>query len=1191
MPPDAEPRSKHTPAEQEYLDSLSARQLMDFRNYLFAPTYIALNSAKFLDHEWVDIGELRKYLQHTATNSGFDGSTRLSTIPAPVRIKVEAAPPSVSPGTAPVVKTEPQAINVPTQLSVDIKMRALNEDGREVFELLSDSEPADDHDSDLEVIDALQHASRSSSAIPMTDTDHVSDDDEAVASLSSNLADPNHFTDNESDSREPDTSSGADMDSSDDASGLEESETVWEDDTTSLVRTGKFVITQKVKIKRLEYRVGPTVIYPIHRTPTAIVVDLSDARARNPTTKELYTLNTIIMNADNDSWVWLGGAREGAKVTFAPGEKPIDCQRFRYKCKGAYACSEFDTALRSVERFELDPAPRNAIIAAQQETRRREGNTQEERVALFVTLVRRATCPAVNPEGNKCRGGPVLKPKRQGSSRGHQYFVGCSGWTPKFKDGHRTHFIPDNVDENLLANALAGRPLTDDPTKDTPPCSGLIHPHIGLRKKTCPHAHIVNGLQVQGKIRNYPCKAIRTIYVPADDSILKVLIVHNDTGHNHPMPTLTKVSFGHKDTYRQCIDVNGVLGATVAKIDNAPTTKQLLKGKTLTMHAAPLHNKRVKQDLLHAAKLEKYPNGLGLDAILPMYHAELTKPLPERYIHSYIETKKGETIVVTFVPYLLKLLDDPGVTSFDGDTTYKGVEGKVNEWELTIFAKVVRRSASILRAYINGASTDFFEQLFDELQHVKLLVTGKPIRLKKFVRDGNLLVMNVDMDGAQALGFCRSVMKYNEPEYSGIPNDTPPEEIASEFIKLYWRHGKEPIHDFASLVSPEQLARIKNVFYLESKEALAEFSSFIYGLGIKKIADWWKHKEIHDWIIPCLIKSQSRLSADEWDATPSTTNTNEAQHHWTNSQTGIQLTPVEALESRRKVDENVAQEIQMSLRTGILVNPNNELSHCMARNNQRQSAAARRAHERAQKAPMAATTKRGKAKATTTVLSASSSGRVRTPRQRTNAPTQPAQAESDDSSNPAEVTVPTTNSEEVPMPSNSVQASVDLPSYFDFDFDSLLTSLENPHLSSSFFAPETSIDPAVFGLPGGDFNVLMPSNHYSIPTPDPLDEFLAMFGDASASNFGSSAPFIHELPSLLPPPPTSPPELPLAPSLSVEHPSEPVQRPRRGRQEVDEANIIHSTRSRAPTARKRFADGEVSDRPEKKGKSKKATQG
>ncbi|KAF8146780.1 hypothetical protein K438DRAFT_1868752 [Mycena galopus ATCC 62051] len=37
--------------------------------------------------------------------------------------------------------------------------------------------------------------------------------------------------------------------------------------------------------------------------------------------------------------------------------------------------------------------------------------------------------------GKPCRGGPIPRPKPQGPSRGHQLFVGCSGWTSKFQKG------------------------------------------------------------------------------------------------------------------------------------------------------------------------------------------------------------------------------------------------------------------------------------------------------------------------------------------------------------------------------------------------------------------------------------------------------------------------------------------------------------------------------------------------------------------------------------------------------------------------------------------------------------------------------------------------------------------------------------------------------------------------------------
>ncbi|KAJ6451183.1 hypothetical protein C8R45DRAFT_848611, partial [Mycena sanguinolenta] len=179
---------------------------------------------------------------------------------------------------------------------------------------------------------------------------------------------------------------------------------------------------------------------------------------------------------------------------------------------------------------------------------------------------------------------------------------------------------------------------------------------------------------------------------------------------------------------------------------------------------------------------------------------------------------------------------------------------------------------------------------------------------------------------------------------------------------------------------------------------------------------WWEHKEMHYWIIPCLVKSQSLIPPQIWDSTPSTTNTNESQHHWTNALivTGIKLTPFEALE--RRVDQNVADEIQLSLESGILTNSNNDLLHRMARNSQRQTATVRKSREsrvaadhsrdiqlqidadaekrRAStalmkdlkahlKAVKATSGKRGKSKAKAVILSASSSGRVKMTQSRT----------------------------------------------------------------------------------------------------------------------------------------------------------------------------------------------------------------
>ncbi|KAJ6555496.1 hypothetical protein B0H10DRAFT_2241397 [Mycena sp. CBHHK59/15] len=94
-----------------------------------------------------------------------------------------------------------------------------------------------------------------------------------------------------------------------------------------------------------------------------------------------------------------------------------------------------------------------------------------------------------------------------------------------------------------------------------------------------------------------------------------------------------------------------------------------------------------------------------------------------------------------------------------------------------------------------------------------------------------------------------------------------------------------------SLVSEQDYKRLMDFMYINSEEKLDDFSEFVHSLRIGGIT-----KAMSARILPSLVKSQSPMSAEDWDKTPSTTNTGEAQHHWTNSRTGIKLSLVEAIE-------------------------------------------------------------------------------------------------------------------------------------------------------------------------------------------------------------------------------------------------------------------------------------------------------
>ncbi|KAJ7867199.1 hypothetical protein B0H14DRAFT_2572957 [Mycena olivaceomarginata] len=807
--------SKHTPAEQLFINALPARRLMDFRNYMYSPLYITSNAAGFLCHEWIDLPALKGFLASSATAADSNTSTRPDVSPADksfldslsvaelnaFRSYVDTrslrsflaqnmkAITSVPPSLPVSIKVR----GVPPSIPAPIKIRTLTEGGHEVLELYSDSESEEGVYSNPKPAVAsrpISVASRlpfdlSNPIVPaapnVNDCDGSKSEDELVS------------------------------DSEDEPVAIV-SDTYWPDNITSFSKWSVLNI------------ILPFLPFSLSSVcPPAIVIDLSDPKFEivDPKTGNLKTLDSMVRDADNDAYESSSGTGSTkAKVSFAPGEPAIECRRSPSKCRGAFACDRMNPALRTAERFEVDPASRRELLDAQAETRRQEGTMPEQNVAFMQRLYNRLSITAIKHT--------------------------------RFRTTLTNNYLPS-------PSLTSHYPTTPPKTRHLALNLGILT--LGHKLQFCPHAHISNGKVVRGRIMQYTCCSTRSIYVPTDTTIRKVLIVTNGIPHNHPMPTLNRMSVGLKKVYESRVDEGNFGWAN---------HRPLLLLLFIPSAARPMS--------FWESNCEQFPHGMDETGLFHMFLNGVTKPLPEKYIYGYVVGNAGEICVVTCVPYLLKLLDDPGVNAFDSDTTYLAYQKQGSAYQTR-----------------GNREANAFE------------------------------VMNADMDGAQILGICRSVMKHNDEAYSGIAKDTPPEQVAPEFVKICWRHGKEPVHDFKSLMTSDQHAQLANFVYIDSAEKLAEFSKFIRDLGIKK--------------------SKSRIPADVWDTTPSTTNTNEGQHAWTNSITGTGLSLVEAVEVAYRLDRTVVDEIEMSLRTGIVANPNNEVSHRVARNTGRQSTRARNTHE------------------------------------------------------------------------------------------------------------------------------------------------------------------------------------------------------------------------------------------------------
>ncbi|KAJ6613051.1 hypothetical protein B0H10DRAFT_259410 [Mycena sp. CBHHK59/15] len=390
-------------------------------------------------------------------------------------------------------------------------------------------------------------------------------------------------------------------------------------------------------------------------------------------------------------------------------------------------------------------------------------------------------------------------------------------------------------------------------------------------------------------MRKLSCEAGTTFLVPLDEENIPLVVVVPKPfrPHTHPPPPDTKVPTHVKLLYEQAIRAFGISIATVNKVEQAASTIQIMGAAPGLVHPSLLHAP-TKQAIISALKRRELGGDKsGWEGLFDLYKADQEKDPRERYMHSF-DFLPGRSppsaVITTFENILLECVHY--VRSLDQDTTFKRMKaGLLNEYELTAFFTPLNRLFTFGRIYMDAKDADAFEFAWDKIDEAFYGTTGKHLAFKAWDPDGWLVTVSGDMEAAPWIGMARSFIKR-------MDSDKRPtvDEFLPKVLRICRRHALEGLrHSVKPHVDEDQWTRFEGILSLKTRDEVNEFSDWVFSLDIKPITAWWNHKLNHKWILPGLLECLSGLSHEDWLTTPFTSNGNETQHHWTNSQTGIGL--------------------------------------------------------------------------------------------------------------------------------------------------------------------------------------------------------------------------------------------------------------------------------------------------------------
>ncbi|KAJ7773568.1 hypothetical protein DFH07DRAFT_1057150 [Mycena maculata] len=448
--------------------------------------------------------------------------------------------------------------------------------------------------------------------------------------------------------------------------------------------------------------------------------------------------------------------------------------------------------------------------------------------------------------------------------------------------GHRMLEIPDFIDKDLFLKAVNGEKIVEDEDQGDECCKVSSSRQGNKGRNICPFNHIKEGRPFEAKVVHLPCVAEMFVFIPHEDKhpelARKSIVIPNSSNpHRHPVPPL-KVTYAVAEKYKECVRKFG-LGATVAKVEKAPSTKEILGGLTPSLYHLSLVSRDTKTKLINQVKSEPMNQARHENQTVESYISE-QRLLPDEKRYIYVSEREGRTAIFGIKHGIIKYIHK--VRTLDCDTTFKPVVGKTNVYEINVG---VNAEVTLGRVWIKVHDHRSF-QFWEELLALVRCLMNQKLGFVALHRSGTLLGFNADMETAPLLGMADALIPTID-----IPSVTEKVldalALVKRIVRICYSHIKRGIPNISYLPRKDQ-DHIHNFMYIETSEDVGEFKLWIRTLpdpnGV--LLCWWEQKEMHQWLLPTVIQCLSDMDPDDWHVIEATTNFGEAQHAANNAQTG-----------------------------------------------------------------------------------------------------------------------------------------------------------------------------------------------------------------------------------------------------------------------------------------------------------------